>query len=93
MVGYKAPGEPFRVIPSNELPDPTLYHLPDGAVLDIDKMLEENTRLLEQLQMQRQLTANAQRNESLLARRAETLRKKWPAIHKQFFATEKGKAS
>lgn len=99
MVGYKAPGEPFRVVPSKELPDPTLYQLhqlhrlPDGAILDVDRMLKENTELLEKLQMQRQLTANAQRNESLMARRVEAFRKKWPDIHKQFFASEKGKAT
>lgn len=81
----------------SRLPDPPQpiqpwLYLPDGSLLDIDKMLEENTRLLEDLQMQRQLTANAQHNESLLARRAEALRKRWPAIHKQFFSTEKRKA-
>lgn len=92
MVGYKEPGKPFRVIPSNELPDPTLRYLPDGSVLDIDKMLEDNTRLLEDLQKTRLLLRNAQHAESLLMRRVEALRKRWPSIHKKFF-TAQGKAS
>lgn len=94
MVGYKEPGQPYRLIPSNELPDPMyelhrLHRLPDGAILDIDRMLEENTRLLEELQRTRLLLRNAQHSESLLTRRIEAFRKKWPAIHKQFF-TQKG---
>lgn len=91
-VGYKVPGQPLLVTTADKLPDPTAVYLPDGSILDIDKMLAENTRLLEDLQKTRLLLRNAQHAESLLMRRIEVLRKKWPAIHKQFF-TAQGTAS
>lgn len=74
------------------------FYLPDGARLDIDKMLEENTRLLEDNQRLRQTLTDtrelrkqlkdAKHNESLMTRRVEAFRKRWPAIHKQFFTAE-----
>lgn len=91
-MGIKLPGKPWFIGTSKDLPDPTAIYLPDGSILDIDKMLAENTRLLEDLQKTRLLLRNAQHAESLLMRRIEVLRKKWPAIHKQFF-TAQGTAS
>lgn len=88
-MGIKLPGKPFFIGTSKDLPDPTAHYLPDGSILDVSKMLEENTRLLEELQKTRLLLRNAQHAESLLTRRVEAFRKKWPAIHKQFF-TKKG---
>lgn len=91
VVGYKVPGQPILLTTADKLPDPTAVYLPDGSILDIDKMLEDNTRLLQELQKTRLLLQNAQHAESLLMRRVESLRKRWPAIHKQFF-TAKGTA-
>jgi hypothetical protein len=91
-IGIKLPGKPFFVGTAKDLPDPEAFYLPDGSVLDIDKMLEENTRLLEDLQKTRGLLRDAQHAESLLARRVEVFRKKWPDIHKKFFTTKKRKA-
>ena len=88
-MGIKLPGKPFFIGTSKDLPDPTAHYLPDGSILDVSKMLEENTRLLEELQKTRLLLRNAQHAESLLTRRVEAFRRKWPAIHKQFF-TKKG---
>lgn len=87
-VGYKVPGQPILITTADKLPDPTAIYLPDGSILDIDKMLEDNTRLLEDLQKTRLLLRNAQHAESLLMRRVEVLRKRWPAIHKQFFTAQ-----
>lgn len=91
-MGIKLPGKPWFIGTSKDLPDPTAIYLPDGSILDIDKMLVDNTRMLEELQQTRLLLRNAQHAESLLMRRVEVLRKRWPAIHKQFF-TAKGTAS
>lgn len=91
-IGIKLPGKPWFIGTSKDLPDPTATYLPDGSVLDIEKMLADNTRLLGELQKTRLLLRNAQHAESLLMRRVETLRKRWPGIHKQFF-TAKGTAS
>ena len=87
-MGIKLPGKPWFIGTSKDLPDPTAIYLPDGSILDIDKMLAENTRLLEDLQKTRLLLRNAQHAESLLMRRVEVLRKRWPTIHKQFFTAQ-----
>lgn len=68
---------------------------------DIEQILADNSRLLMENQrmrgtltdteeLRRQLR-DSKHNESLMARRIEAFRKKWPAIHRDFFSTDKGK--
>ncbi|QBJ04533.1 hypothetical protein HOV23_gp040 [Pseudomonas phage Lana] len=69
--------------------------------MDIEQILADNTRLLTENQRMRgalldtsdlrKQLRDAKHNESLMARRIEAFRKMWPAIHKDFFTTEKGK--
>lgn len=67
--------------------------------IDVDQMLADNTRLLEENQRLRETAAtvrelrkqlaDSQHHESLMARRIEAFRRKWPAIHKDFFTAER----
>jgi hypothetical protein len=89
--------EAVRSLPdTSQIQTEVTLSLPDGSPLDVNKMLKENTRLLEQNQrlrheqsvLLRQLR-DVKHHESLMAGRIEAFRKKWPAIHKDFFARER----
>lgn len=79
-----------------------VLNLPDPAPakpIDVDQLLADNTRLLVENQRLRETAAkvrelrkqlaDSQHNESLMARRIEAFRRKWPAIHKDFFTAER----
>jgi len=77
-MGIKRPGEPFFVGTSADLRcEDRSYN--DSYVKELEDELEE---------LRKQLR-DAKHNESLMARRVEMFRRRWPAIHKQFFSTGK----
>lgn len=79
-MGIKLPGKPFFIGTAADMPPVTSV---ESLQMEIEKLLAANEDLRHQL-------CGAKANERKMAWRIEAFRKKWPAIHKDFF-TAKGK--
>lgn len=89
-INHTAPGTPIPV--GIVRSDGTLFvgTAADLKVTDVESLLQENAKLLAANEDLRSQIAGAKANERKLAWRVEALRKKWPALHKEFFTKKKG---
>lgn len=84
----RKPGvEPSEPWPRSAGPDLKFY-MPNGTELNIEGLLDENKSLRAEVKTLRTQLLGAKANERKLAWRIEKFRKKWPAIHKEFFTNE-----
>lgn len=89
-INHTAPGRPIPI--GIKRADGTFFigTSADLKIPDVEDLLRENAKLLAANEDLRYQLAGAKTNERKLAWRIEAFRKKWPAIHKDFF-TAKGK--